>query len=120
MKEFLGDIEAKKAEIESLKKQQQNSYWQINQLVEETKKRLGVKWSKNEKSRINSNLAYPLFTIEQKDTTDHSLTPNLFSVKYLHIEKEGKWKRNWPGRSQKENWRAPAADYISWKKILCR
>ena len=43
MKEFLGDIEAKKAEIESLKKQQQAAIDKFNQLVEETKKRLGVK-----------------------------------------------------------------------------
>ncbi|MBP6908868.1 MAG: hypothetical protein KBC18_00400 [Candidatus Saccharicenans sp.] len=43
MKEFMGDIEAKKAEIESLKKQQQAAIDKFNRLVEETKRRLGAK-----------------------------------------------------------------------------
>jgi len=41
MKEMLAEIEALKAEIEKLKKQQESAIVKFNQLVEETKKRLG-------------------------------------------------------------------------------
>ncbi|MBC7362537.1 MAG: tetratricopeptide repeat protein [Candidatus Aminicenantes bacterium] len=41
MKDMLAEIEAKKAEIEKLKKQQESAIAKFNQLVEETKRRLG-------------------------------------------------------------------------------
>jgi archaellum component FlaC len=41
LKEMLTEIEALKAEIEKLKKQQESVIAKFNQLVEETKKRLG-------------------------------------------------------------------------------